>query len=318
MRTRIILLAVFLVLAAPVAAADWQKQKSGSLAWLYAVQFLDANTGFAAGSNGTLLVTRDAGGKWEKVILPITDTIRDVHFLDGSNGWLLCDRGNFRSGHNGSYLMRTSDAGRTWSTIEFKDSPERFGRLFFLTDGTGHLIGEGGIMVALPNGEAAEARSILPLRFLMTDGAAVGGSRIVLAGGGGSVIISDDGGRSWQASRFADERPSEKINAIFFADDRFGWIAGRNGLVFLSADGGRSWNAQDSGTRSELADIAFYDRRRGFAVGDSGIILSTEDSGARWSRDKSGVRHRLERLAFAGRRAIAVGFGGTIISTDLP
>lgn len=318
MCTRAIVLFVFLASAASVSAAEWKKQRSGSLAWLHSVQFVDADHGFAAGSNGTLLVTNNAGGEWRKLLLSITDTIRDVHFLDRSNGWMLCDRGKFRSGRNPSYLMRTADGGRTWSPVEFKDSPERFSRMFLSAGGSGYLIGEGGMVAGLPIGEAAETRGVLPVRYLMTDGAAAGDSRIILVGGGGSVIASDDSGRSWHSARFADEIPSRKLNAIFLLDARNGWLSGNGGSIFSTTDGGRSWRSQNSGTEADLADIAFYDGRTGFAVGDRGVVLRTEDAGSKWTPDASGVKHRLERIAFAGRKAVAVGFGGTIIATDMP
>jgi photosystem II stability/assembly factor-like uncharacterized protein len=315
------------------AQAEWQKLNSGTLAWLHAVQFLDADTGFVAGSNGTLLATNDGGRLWRKLPLPVTDTIRDVHFVDRSNAWMLCDRGKHGSGRNASYLLRTVDGGLTWSSVDFKDSPERFSRLFFATNGAGYLIGEGGMMAGLPGGEKAEPRTLLPVRFLMVDGTVIDevrttsrervgssslDSKIFVVGGGGSLIASDNGGKSWHAAKFADARPDSKLNAIFFFDRQNGWVAGNGGLVFSTADGGGLWGQQVSNTDADLFDIAFYDRETGFAVGDSGTILRTENSGEKWSLEKSGSKHRLERLAFAGKRAIAVGFGGTILSTDLP
>lgn len=314
-----VILLVFILGSVTLATrAEWQKQRSGSLAWLYAIQFLDSETGFAGGSNGTLLKTNNGGREWKKVRLPVTDMIRDVHFLDSLNGWMLCDRGRSRSGRNASYLMRTADGGITWSAVDLKDSPERFSRLFFGTSGKGYLIGEGGMMTVLPLDGKPETRAVLPSRFLMVDGAVLEDSRIVLAGGGGSLIFSDDSGRSWLAASFAGSRAESKLNAVYFVDREIGWTSGNGGSIFSTTDGGRSWRQQISNTRANILDIVFHDRANGFAVGDGGVIVRTRDSGANWVVEESGVKHRLERLAFAGKRAIAVGFGGTIISTDLP
>jgi photosystem II stability/assembly factor-like uncharacterized protein len=315
---RIIIVLTLIGSAALAAYADWQKQNSGTLAWLQAVQFLDGQTGFAAGSNGTLLATNDGGGRWTKIPIPGKDMIRDVHFVDRSNGWMLCDRGKFRSGANPSYLLRTADGGKTWTAVEFKNSPERFSRLIFSAGGIGFLIGEGGVMSGLPSGEKTETRTVLPARFLMTDGAAPDGSRMLLIGGRGSLIASDDGGRIWRQAGFTGAHPESKLNSVFFVDSERGWVSGNGGILFSTSDGGRSWNPQRSATEIDLLDVAFYDLEIGFAVGDGGIVVRTTDSGKSWAVEKSGTKHRLERLAFAGRRAIAVGFGGTIISTDLP
>lgn len=312
------LLLLILAMSPVVAGSEWRKQRSGSLAWLYSVQFLDADYGFAAGSNGTLLGTTNGGAEWKKLPLPITDTIRDVHFFDRSSGWMLCDRGKFRSGKNASFLLRTSDGGRTWSFVEFNSSAERYSRMFFSSKGVGYLVGEGGVISGLPSGETEAFKGILPVRFLMTDGVVVDESRIILAGGGGSLMLSDDHGRNWQAVRSVDPRPEWKLNAIHFVDRQDGWVSGNHGWVFSTTDGGRSWRSRPTGTQADLLDIVFLDREFGFVVGDGGVVLGTNDSGRTWTPENSGSKHRLERLVFAGKRAIAVGFGGTIIWKDLP
>ncbi len=312
---------IFLLIAAGAAtqvSADWRKQESGTLAWLHAVHFLDTKRGFAAGSNGTLLSTTDGGDHWKKLALRMTDTIRDVHFLNRTDGWMLCDRGKLRSGGNPSYLLRTKDGGGSWSPVEFRTSPERFSRLIFSPDGKGYLVGEGGVIVGLPIAtDVDETRDPLPERYLIVDGAVAGDSRMLLAGGGGTLLLGDHGTRNWRSARFDGGRPGAKLNAIFFLDGKSGWIAGNGGLIFSTANGGETWQAQVTGIKADILDIAMADRANGFAVGDSGIILSTADAGLNWSAEKSGSRHRFERVAFAGRRAIVVGFGGTILAADL-
>src|SRR6185436_11515811 len=59
------LLTVILLLTAhcsllTVTAATWSRQRSGTMAWLHAVHFIDQNHGWVAGSNGTLLETMDS------------------------------------------------------------------------------------------------------------------------------------------------------------------------------------------------------------------------------------------------------------------
>lgn len=299
------------------AAAEWRKQPSGTLAWLHAVQFLDGDTGFAAGSNGTLLATANGGSDWNRIAVPRTDTIRDVHFLDRLRGWLLCDRGMFRSGGNASYLLKTIDGGKTWSAVEMNRSPERFSRMFFSRDGEGHLVGEGGIMSGLPDGKSEESRSVLPSKFLITDGTAFDGA-IVLVGGGGSVVASDDGGRTWRAASVFVPGSLSKLNAVHFTDAKHGWAVGNRGVLIATSDGGRLWRPQASGTEADLLDVAFFDDESGFVVGDGGLIMRSADSGVNWAVERTAVKHRLERIAFAGRHVVAVGFGGTILAGDLP
>lgn len=318
MRIRSLMLMLAVISSVVTAAGgEWQKRDSGVLAWLYTVEFLDAERGFAAGSNGTVLATLDGGATWQKLHVPSSDTIRDVHFVDRLNGWMLCDRGRAVSGKNPTYLMRTIDGGKTWAVVELANSRERFSRMFFASDGA-FLVGEGGVILGLPEVGKSEARHLLPVKFRMLDGVIVGGSRMILVGGGGTLIFSDDNGRSWQNPAFPLSGPAQKLNSVFFADSANGWAAGAGGMIFFSGDGGRSWGPQASGTEAEFLDVGFYDPANGFAVGEGGIVLGTSNRGVTWTAEKSGTRHRLERIAFAGKRPVAVGFGGTIITAGPP
>src|SRR5947208_8523446 len=73
-------------------SATWTRQKSGTMAWLHSVYFLDQNRGWVAGSNGTLLKTTDSGATWNKISTYTRDILRDVYFADENRGWLLAER----------------------------------------------------------------------------------------------------------------------------------------------------------------------------------------------------------------------------------
>src|SRR6267142_2224740 len=113
---------LLLLLAAhcsPTAIASngaWTKQRSGSLAWLHSVFFVNQDRGWAVGSRGTLLSTNDGGRSWQKSN-PTEDAIRDIFFNDEQNGWLVCERNIYDLQSNDeprAYLMRTSDGGDHW------------------------------------------------------------------------------------------------------------------------------------------------------------------------------------------------------------
>lgn len=304
-----------LSLFVPVVSGQWKRVETGILAWLYAVHFVDEKTGWVGGSNGTLLSTSDGGLTWKKEQIAGTDTIRDIAFKNASEGWMLCERSQFGAlkGSNRSYLIRTQDGGKSWHRIDFRSSTEPRTKIFFDEKGDGYAVGEGGLMSGLPLNEKLEKRFGLPLRYLIMDGVAVSGSRMLLVGGGGSSIWSDDRGINWQSSRFMTVRPDVKINSVAFIDDKRGWAAGNNGLILSTVDGGTSWKSESSGTSVNLIDIVFSSPRDGFAAGENGIILRSNDGGTTWKPEVSGSKHRLERLARAGDSVLAVGFGGTIL-----
>ena len=61
----------------------------GTGAFLHAVHFLDANTGWVVGGGGIVLKTSDGGATWEdQSPTDLTDGLSSVHFVDSESGWV--------------------------------------------------------------------------------------------------------------------------------------------------------------------------------------------------------------------------------------
>ena len=118
-----------------VAVASWERVPVKTLASLHAVDFLDSERGWIAGSRGTLLTSVDGGKSW-KPEKPFTqDNLVDIHFVDSENGWLLCERDVYSTGKNAvSYLRRTSDGGKTWVNVELDSGRDRLVRALLVVD----------------------------------------------------------------------------------------------------------------------------------------------------------------------------------------
>ena len=315
---KIILTSLFCFLFSHIAFADWTKQDSGTLAWFHSVYFVDNNNGWIVGSNGTLLATKDGGRTWENEKTKSGDTFLDVYFSDTQNGWILCERGVYGTGDAPpSYLMQTSNGGKDWTSINFAEGKERMTRIFFSGEGIGFAIGEGGIIVQMQKDRKIWKRSPLPVRYLMLDGTFTDASNGMVVGGGGMILTTTDGGSTWNAPKFAESRARTKLNAIYFVDRKTGWAAGSRGKIYSTNDGGKVWRDQATNVTADLFDIVFIDSALGFAAGDTGTILRTTDAGASWKIEATGSKHKLERVSFAGNRGFAVGFGGTILTTEL-
>ncbi|MGD9587788.1 MAG: WD40/YVTN/BNR-like repeat-containing protein [Pyrinomonadaceae bacterium] len=315
----LLMITAWFVLASTSVHAQWKKLETGTLAWLYALEFVDEKRGWAGGSNGSLIVTADGGSSWQLASFPNRDTIRDIVFVDAKNGWLLCERGEQRSAEplNRSYLLKTEDGGKTWGKMEFAAGITRMVRLVVASTGEGFAIGEAGGFAGMPSGSRFPATLGLPVRFLMLGGAWLNSSRIVLVGGGGTAITSDDLGTSWQQARSANELAEIRLSSVFFLDGSKGWIVGNGGTILSTANGGRYWTQAAPVTGENLLDVRFCDGTTGFAVGENGTIIRSDDGGVRWRSVVSPTPHRLGRLECVGRKAFATGFGGTIVSADI-
>jgi photosystem II stability/assembly factor-like uncharacterized protein len=316
----------------PVRASGvWTKQRSGSFAWLHAVYFLDENRGWAVGGKGTLLATDDGGNQWHTEPRPTEDSLQDVYFADEQTGWLVCERSIYDLKTNDdprTYLMRTTDGGRTWTRVNVigKDVNVRLVRALFTSGGRGWAFGEGGVLYTTRDGGMNWERQGVPTRHLLLGGLFLNAAQGWLVGAGATILQTSDGGETWKTGALINFTPASgkdaeaeaahvRFTAASFIDQKRGWAVGAEGRVFATRDGGRTWSAQSSNVTTDLLDVKFISQYEGWAVGAEGTLIRTMDGGEHWTAESSGTTHALERLCFIGRtRGWVVGFGGTIIS----
>src|SRR6185503_15331124 len=148
---------LFCLLCFQTASANWVKQKTTTFAWFKDVYFLNESKGWIGGSGGAFFTTGDGGKTWEQRDAHTDDTIRQIHFSDEMNGWLLCEQSVFSSGASSpSYLMKTADGGENWErTALVTEDIVRIVKVFFDEKNNGFAIGESGAFYNLPAGETA-------------------------------------------------------------------------------------------------------------------------------------------------------------------
>ncbi|HEX5705158.1 MAG TPA: YCF48-related protein [Pyrinomonadaceae bacterium] len=318
-----LLVALLLLLTAhcslPTAsAATWSRQKSGTMAWLHAVQFLDQNHGWVAGSGGTLLETGDGGATWKRVATLTKDTLRDVCFVDEHTGWLIAERDVYKLKTNDearSYLLRTDDGGLTWRPIylDGTDLNARLVRVIFADAAHGWVFGETGVVLATSDGGAHWTPQSPPTRHLLLGGAFFDSSRLWLVGASSTIIHTSNSGVTWQTATVRDN-VKFRFHSTSFISDRLGWAVGSSGRIFATSDGGRTWFSQRSNVAVDLLDVKFISPSEGWAAGANGTLLRTVNGGRHWFAETTGISHELTRIHFVDRNhGWAVGFGGTIL-----
>ncbi len=293
--------------------AAWESVDTGTLSWLYTIDFSSPNVGWAGGSKGTLLKTTDGGDTWVKIKKKITnDSIKQIDFINAYEGWILCHRNIYASGSaNGSYLLHTMDGGENWEQVEIP-RPERITKMFFSSNGFGLAIGEFGMLLGIQDNGVTWDTIDSPMNNMMIDGEFLNETNVVTVGGGGSIYFSQDAGVSWNRAMLSGAAPT-LFYATSFANDRLGLAVGAKGAIFQSRNAGKSWRKVDSGTKRKFTDVVMISPQRAYAIGEDGMILVSNSGGSKWYKESSGTSHRLESMDINGNDLWVVGFGGSLL-----
>jgi len=122
----------------------WIPQSTGEMSGrLCSVHFIDENTGWSVGTNGTVLYTNDGGDNWNTQTSNTNANLESVSFADAQNGWAVGAR------FPGGKIVRTADGGATWTeqTVD-----ERLISVCFVTAQSGWAVGENGILLKTTDG----------------------------------------------------------------------------------------------------------------------------------------------------------------------
>ncbi|WP_414167499.1 WD40/YVTN/BNR-like repeat-containing protein [Streptoverticillium reticulum] len=295
--------------AAPHPSWSWEVKPAGTDARFRGLAAVSRSTAWAAGTKGTVLLTRDGGHRWHTVSPPGAGALefRDVKASDARHAVVLA----IGEGE-ASRILRTDDAGRTWTEAFRNTDPKAFydcmtffdhrhgialgdpvdGRFRVLSTGDGgrswHVLPSAGMPPALP-GEAA---------FAASGQCVVSSGRhdAWIATGGGAVsrvLHSADRGRTWTASAAPVPAgdPARGVFALAFRDRTHGLAVGgdyRAGqasphAAALSRDGGATWTEAGLPPAAYRSGAAWlpHSRTTALAVGPTGSDLTT-DGGRSW------------------------------------
>ena len=107
------------------------------------------------------------------------------------------------------------------------------------------------------------------------------------------------------------------LSAVFFLDEKQGWVVGANGTIRRSQDGGNTWQQQLVDTQVPFYGLSFVSPSEGWVVGGNGTILHTKDGGTHWVDQASKTSAALYGIQFlTARHGTVVGAVGTVLMTD--
>ena len=275
-----------------------------------AIFFTDPQTGWAVGSGGAIIHTKDGGETWILQDSGDTNPLDDLFFVDSMNGWAV-----------GNNLLRTVDGGENWTSQPISGS---FNSVFFIDENRGWASGSR-VIRTLDGGEnwdeIARSAPVRPTSSIFS-GIHFFDSQNGTGFAGFGVHSTSNGGDSWE---YIKNGTSLNFNSISFSDENLGWGVGSRRSVFHSTDGGVTWTPQNAGSGSGTFNaVQFVNSTTGWAAGDLRFIYRTTDGGNTWIQTETGLpdRTRIESIHFldestgwiAGRDLRTIGPAQIIIA----
>ena len=251
---------------------------------------------WAAGSDGKVWLSEDAGRTWGLQPTPTMETLQDIAAWDRNRAVAVGNQG---------VVIATSDGGKSWRSIDAPRSKlaNKLMRVAAVEGGTAWAVGEVGALLQSRDYGATWLRA-MPEKDAAWNGIFASRQKLWLAGEFGHLAVSDDGGARW-----TDVATPVKTSlmAIAFRDDTEGVAVGLDGVVLATQDGGATWLAQPSGTREHLFDVT-WDGVSWVAVGDKGVLVVGDASGRSWQSSRVGANDRAWHtriVADSGRYIVA-------------
>jgi len=296
---------------------------------------IDRSGAFTARKSGSGQVTVASGNAKDtasitigeamwKIISTQNKDLKDVSFVDNSNGWTV--------GYP-MLIAKTADGGQSWQyqidgssgKVTLSDGTT-FGAdklkaalksVCFIGSGDkamGWVVGEKGIILYSPDGNKWVSQTSYITETL--EGVYfVDANRGWVVGRNGIILYTTNGGAKWNKQAFKD---NTAFYGVFFLDPNRGWIIGQNGTILMTTNGGSQWSIQvDPNLKSFLRDVFFISPSKGWLVGTEGLIMATTNGGNSWAVQTSKTINNLFGIRFTSENeGWVVGEGGLILRTS--
>lgn len=305
-------------------ASAWSSVNSNTTESLHAMHFVNANVGFAVGSNRVVLRTNDGGQTWTATTVGATgsgNTWYGVFALNANTAYIVGD-GNGNG--NNSNLRRTTDGGANWETLAtgFSGTIRGFAAI---SATEGWLVGPSNLIRRTTNLNATTPTWSTPT----IEG--TGNYNAIHARPDGHVWVVGDNGQirragTWSTAPFESRSDatigSANLRDVFFHSNDVGWVVGDNGFIAKTTSGGWgtvTWVRQSSPVTENLTRVFFSSADSGYITGANGTVLKTVNGGAVWTVLVTGTNTNLRAGAALGGSSTVVvaGEGGQMFRTTM-
>ncbi|HEY5535828.1 MAG TPA: YCF48-related protein [Ignavibacteria bacterium] len=294
--------------------SQWTVYQTNTTMQLNKIQFVNENTGFAAGGgpfsdSAVFYKTINAGLNWNKfkifdsVAYPL-DEVYGLFFLNANTG--------FVSGRY-LYIYKTTNGGANWKGYEppYYSLTQIYNALYFIDENTGYAAGRYGYFCKTTNGglnwilTADLPSNLFGVYFTSLNTGYV-------CAQDGAVYKTTNGGYNFVQTYIGPY----SFGSIRFISENIGFVAGSDAWyysgIYRTTNSGSNWvNILEC--NYELYDVFFIDANTGFSSGYQ-TFLKTTNSGQNWLT-YSAPFQGLSMYFFNSSNGYVSGGGGKIHKT---
>lgn len=232
------------------------------------------NVIWAAGSNGKIVRSDDAGQRWVAQSTPTAENLQGVAAWSATQA--------VGVGGNG-VVIQTSDGGNSWAEIKVPKSEvaNKLLNVRAYENGEAWAVGEFGVVLKTLDFGLTWAR-VLPEKDQAWNDISFSGKHGVLVGEFGQTMVTDDGGATWQ---LVDSGVKSSLMSVFLRDGLNGVAVGLSGVMLVTKDGGVNWTPLAPQTKEHLNNV-IWDGTRWLAVGDKGVLVTGDKDGRSWKASR--------------------------------
>lgn len=253
--------------------------------------FINGKDGFISGRNGGIYKTTDSAKTWTKLNSTTTLPIRDIYFLDNSNGFAVGGEnscGGTGCTPPGGFILKTQDGGQSWTKIFTPSDKIEISSIYFIDKTKGFCIGPNVIFKTNDGGQTWMENKINNLGGKMMKISFLDNQNGFIVCLFDKILKTNNGGLTWEISS-----PNKDVGYYSFSSSEgVSYVSGQ-GRILKSANGGSSWTELVN-SPSDIYAIKFTDKNIGYAFGRGnysggcfghsyGSMYCTNNGGATWN-----------------------------------
>jgi photosystem II stability/assembly factor-like uncharacterized protein len=241
------------------------------------LEFIDANTGWAAGGNGEIFSYKN--GIWTKQTSPVTTTLNSISFAtDGLNGWAVGD---------GGVILHTTNGGIKWTQEGIGLTSQILINVDVLSSTEAYIVGYGKTFIKYTNDYSqsttaqwanisAKLVNVAPTTNLGDVHFINDNEGLISSGNNSEVYVTTDAGNSFTTRTVPN---SDFLNSIWMISANEYYGGSQLGRIYRSTNSGANWTSLGA-TGTQMRSIAFPPgSNTGYSCGDNGKSYQITSTG---------------------------------------